>query len=824
MGRRRPRLSVVSGITAMGLVAGGVLVGAPARAVSTLEPSGPALISFGNEKVLTFPVSSALASSSSDHLATQAAMSPRSFTTMALDVVNRNHVELGLTGSAIESRTLVSSDGERRVHLQQRIAGVPVMGGEAVVDLTQSGQARAVISDFLPGAAPANLVPALTSGQAFDFYRRSAARAGSRRAAPTVLSSTLTIYDPRIFGAPGVPRAQLVWRLLVHDSNPHSSTRTVLIDAQRGGVVLNISNDEKLANVTVCDDLSNPDSSNTIGCDVIHNGGTTLRAARLTDVPSGNAEVDAAYDNSVSTLQFYNDYLGRNSVNGRGQTLTSIVNFCPLPVANATTCPYENAYWDGQKILFGSGFAAADDVVAHEMSHGLTQNTAELFYYYQSGAINESLSDIFGEFVDQTDGHDVVGDSTSNFWQLGEDLSWVDSQGVTRTGPLRNMKSPSVFKQPDSTASALFGVHNPWDQDANGSLFDNGDVHLNSGVGNRFAYLLTDTSSANPGGVGIGKAAPIIFGAEQLLTSGADYRSFAAALRLSCSSWIGKTTPHGEVIGLPDCRQVDQAIKAVRMDAVPRGARAAAAICPSGRKVKVLWQDNMENPASGRWARSTAAGTHVTPALWYYGSQPVPFYGNIRIGHYATSGKNELWGDDPDPSDNYVSAGKKTYIFGTGKTFADHRESMTKNVVIPRGVPTYLRFNHTFGFDSFPTDSGVLNADGGLVEYSTDSGKTWLDARYLMSAVGNNGYNGHIDRWVDPGHPKSPSTNPVVSASKPTHAAFVGQSKGYESTRAVLTSLAGKNVRIRFRVAADQNTGEFGWAIDDVSFYSCPLA
>jgi len=99
------------------------------------------------------------------------------------------------------------------------------------------------------------------------------------------------------------------------------------------------------------------------------------------------------------------------------------------------------------------------------------------------------------------------------------------------------------------------------------------------------------------------------------------------------------------------------------MDSVPRGARAAAAICPSGRKVEVLWQDNMEKPALRRWARSAAAGTHVTPALWYYGSQPVPYYDNIRIGPVATSGENELWGDDPDPSDSYVSAGKRTYIF-----------------------------------------------------------------------------------------------------------------------------------------------------------------
>jgi len=124
--------------------------------------------------------------------------------------------------------------------------------------------------------------------------------------------------------------------------------------------------------------------------------------------PIGNAEVDAAYENTTSTLDFYSSYLGRNSIDGRGKPITEIVNWC-LSASWNPPCPYLNAYWDGEKMMFGTGFAAADDVVGHEISHGMTQNTADLFYYYQSGAINESLSDIFGEFIDQTDGHDVVG-------------------------------------------------------------------------------------------------------------------------------------------------------------------------------------------------------------------------------------------------------------------------------------------------------------------------------------------------------------------------------------------------------------------------------
>ena len=748
-----------------------------------------------------------------------------SFTTTAQRTVMDHARELGLVGSLSQLRSLPATGGGQRVHVQQTIAGVPVMGGEAVVDLTAAGQPRAIVSEFLPDAPPSSLTPSLNAADAFAAYVRSSKR-GATGATQRAVTSALSIYDPQIFGAPGIPGSTLVWKLTVRDSRNLSSTRTVLVDAVRGSIVLDIPNDEQLANITVCDNQSVPNDAYTIGCGQLSHQGVTLAPVRTVSNPGpiGNAEVDTAYDNTASTLDFYSAYLGRDSIDGHGKPITEIVNWCASDTSNPP-CPYPNAYWDGEKMMFGTGFAAADDVVGHEISHGMTQNTADLFYYYQSGAINESLSDIFGEFIDQTDGHDVVGDSTSNLWQLGEDLTWVDS-GTTFTGPLRNMADPTnpgsgVERQPDSTISPLFGNHNPWDKDANGySIFDNGDVHLNSGVGNKFAFLLTDATSSNPlgPGVGIGKAAPIIFGAEQLLTSGADYRSLAAALRLSCAALVGKTTAHGDVVTTSDCQRVDAAIKAVKMDATPLGARAAATICPVGRKVKVLWHDDMERPTSGRWLKSTVGG-YSTPALWYYGSQPISYYGGMWIGRYSTSGVNELWGDDPDPGDYYTTSnGVMHYIFGATKKFADHREAMSINILIPRGVPSFIRFNHSFGFDSFQTSTSVLHADGGLVEYSIDSGKTWLDARSLMAGAGNNGYNGTIDYWVNG---KKSSTNPLVSAKHPARAAFVGQSRGYESSRIVLTSLAGKKVRIRFRITADQTGGEFGWAIDDVSFYSC---
>ena len=94
---------------------------------------------------------------------------------------------------------------------------------------------------------------------------------------------------------------------------------------------------------------------------------------------------------------------------------------------------YNNAFWNGTQMVYGNGgnLAQADDVVGHELTHGVTDFESNLFYYYQSGAINESFSDIFGEFVDQTNGKG--DDSAGVKWLMGEDSS---------LGALRDMENP----------------------------------------------------------------------------------------------------------------------------------------------------------------------------------------------------------------------------------------------------------------------------------------------------------------------------------------------------------------------------------------------
>lgn len=198
-------------------------------------------------------------------------------------------------------------------------------------------------------------------------------------------------------------------------------------------------------------------------------------------------------------------------------------------------------------MVYGKDYASADDVVAHEMTHGVTEHESNLIYFNQSGAINESFSDIWGEFVDLTNGGG--NDSPSVKWFMGEDLP---------LGKIRDMSDPTEFGDPDRIRSP-----NYWNHEC-----DNGGVHINSGIGNKTAYLMTDGGSFNGKnitGIGIEKVAKIFYEAQtNLLTSGNDYNDLAVALQQACTNLIGTTG-----ITASDCQEVKNTIAATEMDQTP---------------------------------------------------------------------------------------------------------------------------------------------------------------------------------------------------------------------------------------------------------------
>lgn len=200
---------------------------------------------------------------------------------------------------------------------------------------------------------------------------------------------------------------------------------------------------------------------------------TNLGSAVDITSASANGPWDAAGTNAhwgaAKTYEFYQSQFGRNSIDDAGLTLNSYVHYATNLV---------NAYWDGARMLYGDGNGinygplVALDIVGHELTHGVTQYTSDLIYQGESGALNESFSDIFGETVENfADG--------PNDWQMATDI------GIGGSGAIRSMDNPNLYNDPDT----YYGDF--WYTGAS----DYGGVHTNSGVQNFWFYLLVNGGS-----------------------------------------------------------------------------------------------------------------------------------------------------------------------------------------------------------------------------------------------------------------------------------------------------------------------------------------
>jgi Zn-dependent metalloprotease len=167
-----------------------------------------------------------------------------------------------------------------------------------------------------------------------------------------------------------------------------------------------------------------------------------------------------------ATYDYYLDRYGRNSFDDQGSRIISYANY---------GVEYFNAFWNGIFLTFGTGNASngyrplvALDVVGHEFTHGVTEYAANLVYSYESGALNESFSDIFGEHIEN---YRLEG---TNDWLMGGDF-----------GAIRSMSDPNAFSDPDTYLGSFWWT----------AAGDNGGVHINSGVQNFWFYLLSEGSS-----------------------------------------------------------------------------------------------------------------------------------------------------------------------------------------------------------------------------------------------------------------------------------------------------------------------------------------
>jgi len=426
----------------------------------------------------------------------------------------------------------VEKDGSSQiVRLQQEVDGVPVFGSVVVGNVAKDGTLKAVVNDAInvkgkPGLAKK---ATLSEKKAIKLYQK-AIKASEFEVAPKAELVIYPVKDDAVY-------AYKVTSTVLAGKEP--SRWTYFIDANSGKV---LNKFDQLAHATGTTVLGTSATFNTTLSGSTYylqdttrgKGVYTYDAKNRTSLPGTlwadadnvfNATYDraavSAHVNAAKTYDFYKNTYGRNSFDNAGARLNSTVHY---------STNYNNAFWDGTKMVYGDGdgttfvaLSGALDVVAHELTHAVTEYTAGLVYQNESGAINEAVSDIMGTVAEYTVG--------SNFdWLVGEDIY---TPGVSGDA-LRSMSNPAAYGDPDHYSKRYTGTQ------------DNGGVHINSGIINKAAYLLGNGGTfynVSVTGIGVPKLGAIYYRAlNTYLTPNSNFSSLRAAVVQSAKDLYGSTS------------------------------------------------------------------------------------------------------------------------------------------------------------------------------------------------------------------------------------------------------------------------------------------
>lgn len=391
------------------------------------------------------------------------------------------------------------------LRLDQMHNGVPVFGGQLVTQVVE-GDVLSVGGRIFESAhidTTAKLSPKLATQAAIDAlgYR------GQFAHTPEAKLMVLPNQD-------GTEGATLTYKveLAVEDGTDKTGRYEYFINANNGSVVWSYNNMDTVAATGSGRSLY----SGTVTLNTDNTSGTyylrdLTRASMLTytmrnGTTSGyyltdtdnvwgtgtNSDEDTAgvdaHFGAAKTWDYYLNIHGRRGINGNGYTMNSRVHY-----GNR----YNNAFWNGSLMTYGDGDGTqftplvSLDVVGHEITHGLTEFTADLTYANESGAANESFSDIFGTAIEHYTGS--VGGRSPDFL-IGEDIYTPATAGDA----LRNMGNPAAEGDPDHYSKRYIGTG------------DNGGVHINSGIQNQAFYLLAQGGTNRTSGIAvtsIGRAA-----------------------------------------------------------------------------------------------------------------------------------------------------------------------------------------------------------------------------------------------------------------------------------------------------------------------------
>jgi Zn-dependent metalloprotease len=340
--------------------------------------------------------------------------------------------------------------GQTHVKFQQTLRGLPVVGAEYLVHSDANGNVFAMNGRFVPDE---NL-PRNPSVDAVAATQRAAAQLGA--------------LDARFLGATTLTyvvneksNAFLAWtvRVAYTDDAGRPQISRIFAEATIAGDLVRWAPENKFAKSRKVYSANN---------------GTTLPGSLLWSeggTQTSDTTAQAAYNYAGNVYDYYKNVHARDSYDNAGATIISSVHY---------STSYNNAFWNGSQMVYGDGdgsqftpLSKALDVDAHELTHAVTERTANLTYSNEPGALNEATSDILGNSCEAYSKNG--GTPNSNTWMVGEDIYTPGTSGDA----LRYMNNPTAD-----------GYSKDYYPERITGTSDNGGVHGNSGIANLAYYLM----------------------------------------------------------------------------------------------------------------------------------------------------------------------------------------------------------------------------------------------------------------------------------------------------------------------------------------------
>jgi bacillolysin len=677
--------------------------------------------------------------------------------------------------------------GGTHVRLNQFYQGMSVFGAQLIVHMNKRG-VTAVNGHFVPDIKTGG-APRITPAEAGAIAVRFRVRPNPLR----VVRTDLNIYRVGLLeGYQG--DSLLAYSVEVTDGK--RLREQIWIDAQKGGLIIRIPLNHAALNRTIYSPDYDPDSPDMF---VVRREGEPPFPGPPPEL--GGQPFNNLYDYAGQTYNLFRSAFGRDSYDGAGHPMASVY------LVN-DQCP--NAYWNGIATNYCPDLDA-DDVVAHEWGHAYTQFTHGLIYAYQSGALNESYSDIFGETVDLLNGVDGEGGSNNTEplpngqrWQVGDDVPSLNQEAL---GILRDMWEPTRYGQPDKSSSPNYAC----------GAGDGGGVHANSGVPNHAYAMLVDGKTYNGQtvqAIGFTKALHIYWRAAVVYqTPTTDFANHAQSLLAACDDLIQagtnlnalsttsqNSTPSGQVVTTTDRQQVEKAMIAVEMNQ-PSPCPVVIILNPDPPVIcdgsANIFTEDWETGMDGWTTTSTGVNIEWDNRNWVVDSTlPAGQAGSAAYARNPALG--EPGGGTCQPGGDY-----------SGQFTID-----SPSITIPPGAST-LRLS----FDHYIASEATF--DGGQVEISVNGGTFALVAqdRYLHNAPNSQ---------FDAPPPVGLNTNPNAGEFA-WHGTNIGTPSGmppgsWGTTLVDLSSLAapGNTIKMRFTFSQDGCNGVDGWYVDNVRLFSCP--